>query len=96
MNLETRNKWSFGIGMAINFGILLSLLLFLGEMRGAVKEVDALKEFRVKTTETLAIACKNIEYLTKNAEYLKTRLDRLDKAHGLQPPEYDNIKVPEK
>jgi hypothetical protein len=83
--------------MVLNVIFLLGLLVAVGEMKQSVKTVEGLEEFRVTTTATLAVACRNIEYLTKNVDYLieKDRALRTGSAITTQAPKYDEIRVGE-
>jgi len=93
--IERRNKILFWFAMITNIIFLLGLVVTVGEMKASVSRVETLEEFRVSTTSTLAVACRNIEYLTQNVNYLieRDRANRQGMITNIQPPRYDSVVI---
>ena len=87
------SKWLIVLNIIVQLSVLAGMFIAIGRMQAQADTVKILDEFRTQTTATLAVACRNIEYLTKNVDYLieRDRANRSGVATTKQPPQYDDV-----
>ncbi|MBE3139038.1 MAG: hypothetical protein IMZ53_00480 [Thermoplasmata archaeon] len=97
-NHKKSNKWLIALNVIVQVSVLAAMLIAVGKMQAQSENIKGLDEFRIQTTATLAVACRNIEYLTKNVDYLIDQ-DRARKngiVSNAQAPKYDDFKADHK
>jgi hypothetical protein len=98
--LETKksNKWLIVLNVIVQLSILAGMFIAIGKLQAQAETVKSLDDFRLQTTATLAVACRNIEYLTKNVDYLmaQDRARQTGSVATTQPPKYDEIQLSKK
>ena len=87
------SKWIIALNIFIQVSVLAGMFIAVGKMQAQSENIKGLDEFRIQTTATLAVACRNIEYLTKNVDYLieQDRARKTGTSLNVQPPKYDEM-----